>query len=98
MSVSLFIVHASHLACPFVPPGLMFAPCTSNSAARSEPDPKRLLVACLASFVLRLIGEVGKAKQMAFKFQSNTRRTRPVLSMIRLALQLVQHGMAAFPT
>ena len=56
-----------------------------------------LLVACLASFVLRLIGEVGKAKQMEFQFQSNTRRSRPVLSVISLALQLVQHGMAAFP-
>jgi hypothetical protein len=56
-----------------------------------------LLVACLASFVLRLIGEVGKAKQLEFQFQSNTRRSRPVLSVISLALQLVQHGMAAFP-
>ena len=56
-----------------------------------------LLVACLASFVLRLIGEVGKTKQLDFQFQSNTRRTRPVLSVISLALQLVQHGMAAFP-
>jgi len=56
-----------------------------------------LLVACLASFVLRLIGEVGKARQMEFQFQSNTRRSRPVLSVITLALQLVQHGMAAFP-
>ena len=56
-----------------------------------------LLVACLASFVLRLIGEVGKAKQLDFQFQSNTRRSRPVLSVISLALQLVQHGMAAFP-
>ena len=56
-----------------------------------------LLVACLASFVLRLIGEVGKARQMEFQFQSNTRRKRPVLSVITLALQLVQHGMAAFP-
>ena len=56
-----------------------------------------LLVACLASFVLRLIGEVGKARQMGFQFQSNTRRSRPVLSVISLALQLVQHGMAAFP-
>lgn len=36
-----------------------------------------LLVACLASFVLRLIGEVGKAKQLDFQFQSNTRRSRP---------------------
>lgn len=56
-----------------------------------------LLVACLALFVLRLIGEVGKAKQLDFQFQSNTRRSHPVLSVISLALQLVQHGMAAFP-
>ena len=56
-----------------------------------------LLVACLALFVLRLIGEVGKARQMEFQFQSNTRRSRSVLSVISLALQLVQHGMAAFP-
>jgi Transposase DDE domain len=56
-----------------------------------------LLVGCLAAFVLRLIGEVGKAKQLDFRFQSNTRRSRPVLSVITLALQLVQHGMAAFP-
>lgn len=56
-----------------------------------------LLVACLASFVLRLIGEVGKTKQLDFQFQSNTRRSRPVLSVITLALQLVQHGLAAFP-
>ncbi|RFC31994.1 MAG: hypothetical protein DID92_2727743781 [Candidatus Nitrotoga sp. SPKER] len=45
---------------------------------------------------MRLIGEVGKARQMEFQFQSNTRRSRPVLSVISLALQLVQHGMAAF--
>jgi DDE family transposase len=56
-----------------------------------------LLVGCLAAFVLRLIGEVGKANQLDFQFQSNTRRSRPVLSVITLALQLVQHGMAAFP-
>jgi hypothetical protein len=56
-----------------------------------------LLVACLASFVLRLIGAVGKMRQLEFKFQSNTRRSHPVLSVISLALQHVQHGMAAFP-
>jgi hypothetical protein len=56
-----------------------------------------LLIACLALFVLRLIGEAGKARQMEFQFQSNTRRSRPVISVISLALQLVQHGMAAFP-
>lgn len=70
------------------------------SASRSTQKDRLgvlLLVACLASFVLRLIGEVGKAKQLGFQFQSNTRRSRPVLSVISLALQLVQHGMAAFP-
>jgi hypothetical protein len=70
------------------------------SAGRSKQKDRLsvlLLIACLASFVLRLIGEVGKAKQMEFQFQSNTRRSRPVLSVITLALQLVQHGMAAFP-
>ena len=55
------------------------------------------LIASLALFVLRLIGEVAKEKQMAFQFQSNTRRSRPVISVINLVLQLVRHGMAAFP-
>lgn len=70
------------------------------SASRSRQKNRLsvlLLIACLASFVLRLIGEVGKVRQMEFQFQSNTRRSRPVLSVISLALQLVQHGMAAFP-
>lgn len=70
------------------------------SASRSKQKNRLgvlLLIACLASFVLRLIGEVGKVRQMEFQFQSNTRRSRPVLSVISLALQLVQHGMAAFP-
>lgn len=56
-----------------------------------------LLVACLASFVLRLIGEVARIRQLEFQFQSNTRRSRHVLSTITLGLQLVQHGLAAFP-
>jgi len=42
-------------------------------------------------------GEVGKARQMGFQFQSNTRRSRPVLSVIALALQLVQHGYGGIP-
>lgn len=70
------------------------------SASRSTQKDRLgvlLLVGCLAAFVLRLIGEIGKAKQLDFQFQSNTRRSRPVLSVITLASQLVQHGMAAFP-
>lgn len=74
--------------------GLGFSANRSTQKARLSV---LLLVGCLASFVLRLIGEVGKVRQMAFQFQSNTRRSRPVLSLISLALQLVQHGMAAFP-
>lgn len=70
---------------------------SANRSTQKDRLGVLLLVACLASFVLRLIGEVGRARQMEFQFQSNTRRSRPVLSVITLALQLVQHGMAAFP-
>jgi Transposase DDE domain len=70
---------------------------SANRSTQKDRLGVLLLVSCLAAFVLRLIGEVGKAKQMDFQFQSNTRRSRPVLSVITLALQLVQHGMAAFP-
>lgn len=56
-----------------------------------------LLIGALASFVLRLIGEVAKARQMQFQFQSNTRRSRAVLSVITLARQVVQRGLAVFP-
>lgn len=70
---------------------------SANRSTQKDRLAVLLLVACLASFVLRLIGEVGKTRQMEFQFQSNTRRSRPVLSVISLALQLVQHGMAVFP-
>jgi Transposase DDE domain len=70
---------------------------SSNRSTQKNRLSVLLLIASLALFVLRLIGEVGKEKQMEFKFQSNTRRSRPVLSVINLALQLVRHGMAAFP-
>lgn len=70
---------------------------SANRSTQKDRLGVLLLVGCLASFVLRLIGEVGKAKQLDLQFQSNTRRTRPVLSVISLALQLVQRGMAAFP-
>jgi len=70
---------------------------SANRSTQKDRLGVLLLIACLASFVLRLVGEVGKAKQLDFQFQSNTRRSRPVLSVINLALQLVRHGMAAFP-
>ena len=69
----------------------------SSRSTRKDRLSVLLLIACLASFVLRLIGEAGKARQLHLQFQSNTRRSRPVLSVIALALQLVRHGRAAFP-
>lgn len=65
-------------------------------SANRSTQPKRLgvllLIACLASFVLRLIGEVARTRQLEFQFQSNTRRSRHVLSAITLALELVRRG------
>lgn len=56
-----------------------------------------LLIACLASFALRLIGAVAKTRQLEFQFQSNTRRTRAVLSVISLGLLIARKGLANFP-
>jgi hypothetical protein len=70
------------------------------SASRSQHKDRLgvlLLIACLASFVLRLIGQAAKTKQMEFQFQNNTRRSRPVLSVISLGLQLVRKKLATFP-
>ena len=69
----------------------------SSRSTRKDRLSVLLLIACLASFVLRLIGAAGKARKLYLQFQSNTRRSRPVLSVISLALQLVRHGRAAFP-
>lgn len=49
-----------------------------------------LLIACLASFVLRMMGEIARMHQRERQCQSNTRRSRPVLSLISLARQLAR--------
>ncbi|MES2534446.1 MAG: hypothetical protein V4632_01105 [Pseudomonadota bacterium] len=49
-----------------------------------------LLIGALATFVLRVIGEVAREKQLNRQCQSNTRVSRPVLSVITLARQLVR--------
>lgn len=70
------------------------------SASRSKCKDRvhvLLLIACLASCVLRLIGEAAKAKRLELRFHSNMRRSRPVLSAISLALQLVRNGLDTFP-
>jgi hypothetical protein len=49
-----------------------------------------LLIALLAFFVLWLIGSQALARGLQFHYQSNTRRSRPVLSVFSLAAQFVR--------
>ena len=50
----------------------------------------RLLIALLAFFVLWLIGQHALARKLQFHYQSNTRRTRPVLSVLNLDCLIVR--------
>jgi len=49
-----------------------------------------LLIALLAFFVLWLIGQQALTRGLQFHYQSNTRRSRPVLSLFNLAAQIVR--------
>lgn len=49
-----------------------------------------LLIALLAFFVLWLIGQHALARGLQFHYQSNTQRTRPVLSLFNLACLIVR--------
>ncbi|MBI2294628.1 MAG: IS4 family transposase [Betaproteobacteria bacterium] len=51
-----------------------------------------LLIALLSFFVLWLIGQQALARGLQFHYQSNTRRTRPVLSLFNLAALLVRRA------
>ena len=51
-----------------------------------------LLIALLAFFVLWLIGQQALARGLQFHYQSNTRRSRPVLSLFNLAALLVRRA------
>lgn len=55
-----------------------------------------LLIALFAFFVLWLIGSQALARGIQFHYQSNTRRTRPVLSVFSLAAQLVRRTANEF--
>lgn len=55
-----------------------------------------LLIAALASFALRMIGEAAVKRDLARQCQGNTRRSRPVLSVITLARQVVSSKLATF--
>ena len=49
-----------------------------------------LLIALLSFFVLWLIAQQALARGMQFQYQSNTRRTRPVLSLFNLACRIIR--------
>jgi hypothetical protein len=49
-----------------------------------------LLIALMSFFVLWLIGQQALARGLQFHYQSNTRRTRPVLSLFNLACLIVR--------
>lgn len=51
-----------------------------------------LLLAHLASFVLRLIGEAAKQQQLELQFQSTNRRQRREISVMTLARRLIDEG------
>lgn len=52
-----------------------------------------LLIALLSFFVLWLIGSQALVRGLQFHYQSNTRRTRSVLSLFNLAAQLVRRAV-----
>jgi len=51
-----------------------------------------LLIAALAFHALWLIGSQALARGLLSHYQSNTRRTRPTLSLFNLAIQVVRHA------
>jgi hypothetical protein len=51
-----------------------------------------LLIAALALYALWLIGSQALARGLLSQYQSNTRRTRPTLSLFNLAVQIVRHA------
>lgn len=51
-----------------------------------------LLLAHLATLVLRLIGEAAKQKQLELQFQSTNRRQRREISVMTLARRLIDEG------
>jgi hypothetical protein len=69
------------------------------SASRSRSRERigvLLLIAAIASFMLRLIGEIAKHGHLERQCQSNTRTDRAVLSVITLARQLIRKRAADF--
>jgi hypothetical protein len=55
-----------------------------------------LLIVCIASFLLRLIGGAARQRYLERQYQSNTRTTRAVLPAITLAGQLMRKWTETF--
>lgn len=55
-----------------------------------------LLIGCIASFMLRMVGEAARHRHLERQCQSNTRTTRPVLSIVTLARQVLRRPEIAF--
>jgi hypothetical protein len=69
----------------------------SNSASRT---PERLavlaLIASLAEFVLRLIGQCAINHHLQYDLQLTNRKTRPEISVIRMGMLLVDSALSSF--
>lgn len=70
--------------------GLSF---TLNLSRSRERLAALLLIALLTFFVLWLIGQQALAQGLQLHYQSNTCRTRPLLSLFNVAGQLVRHAI-----
>lgn len=70
--------------------GMGLSDARSRSARRFEI---LLLIAHLASWLLRLIGESAQQKQLAFRFQSTCRTDRKEISVMTLASRVMQAGL-----
>ena len=69
----------------------------SESASRSGARLAVLaLIACLAEFALRLIGETAINNEQQYDLQLTNRRSRPEISCIQVGLLLVRKALAAF--
>ena len=66
----------------------------ASRSKRPERLAVLLLIAALAMFMLRLIGEHARAQGLEREFQSNTRSSRPTLSVMSLALQFVRKKLS----
>jgi hypothetical protein len=54
------------------------------------------LIACLAEFVLRLIGQTAIGKSLQYELQLSNRRSRPELSCLQVGRLLLQKTLATF--